>query len=88
MAEVDALRLELAALKGEQGYCRDCRWWERDHQRVGQYEARRCLMGSTDMPNQVALFWGLSDGSYVAEVETMPEFGCVQFAARRRRTKR
>jgi hypothetical protein len=40
------------------------------------------LLGSRENLGRPVLFWGLSDGSYKAEVETAPEFGCVQWEAK------
>lgn len=63
-------------------HCRDCRWWDQSNGSVVQTEARRCELGSRDVPGHPLLFWGLSDGSYKAEVETMPDFGCVLWEAK------
>lgn len=77
----------------EVGYCRDCRWWGYDSDRDNGW--RTCLL--TETHDNEALGWQLLKAvkalamscsklcdTVAAELETAPDFGCVQFQPKER----
>ncbi len=69
----------------ECGHCKDCKWWDRENGWPTRRWEGECQLAATESDNPLhgeALAVALDGESYIAKLQTAPDFGCVQWEAK------
>jgi hypothetical protein len=66
------------------GHCKDCKYWsEYNGIAIPQRGERQCLRAASELnsPEFDSPFFAVDNEDYMAELLTLPTFGCIEFEA-------